>query len=45
MKSVLILGIGEFGGAIAKRMSELNCDVLAVDSNEERINEFSYTKY
>ena len=39
MKSVLILGIGEFGGTIAKRMSELNCDVLAVDSNEERINE------
>jgi len=39
MKSVLILGMGEFGSAIAKRMSELNCDVLAVDTNEERIND------
>ena len=39
MKSVLILGMGEFGSAIAKRMSELNCDVLAVDINEERVND------
>ena len=39
MKSVLILGVGEFGGTIAKRMNELNCDVLVVDSNEDRIND------
>ena len=39
MKSVLILGVGEFGGTIAKRMSELNCDVLAIDENEEKIND------
>lgn len=39
MKSVLILGVGEFGATIAKRMSDLGCDVLAVDSNEERVNE------
>lgn len=39
MKSVLILGVGEFGATMAKRMSDLGCDVLAVDSNEERVNE------
>ena len=38
MKSALILGVGEFGSTVAKRMSELGCDVLTVDSNEERIN-------
>ncbi len=39
MKSVLILGAGEFGRTIAKRMSELGCDVLTVDSSEDVINE------
>ena len=39
MKSVLILGVGEFGGTIARRMSELNCDVLCIDENEEKIND------
>ena len=39
MKSVLILGVGEFGATIARRMNYLGCDVLAIDSNEERINE------
>ena len=39
METVLIIGIGEFGSQIAKRMQELNCEVMAVDINEERINE------
>lgn len=39
MKNVLIIGVGEFGGNIAKRMGELHCDVMAVDTDEERINE------
>ena len=39
MKSVLILGAGEFGSTIARRMSELGCDVLTVDSDESVINE------
>ena len=38
MKSILIIGIGEFGSTIAKRMSELRCEVMAVDTDEERIN-------
>lgn len=38
MKSVLIIGAGQFGSHIAKRMANLNCEVMAIDVNEERIN-------
>ena len=38
MKSVLIIGAGQFGIHIAKRMSQLHCEIMAIDSNEERIN-------
>lgn len=38
MKSILIIGAGQFGQHIAKRMSELNCEIMAVDSDEGRIN-------
>ena len=39
MKSVLIIGAGQFGTHIAKRMEEMNCEVMAVDINEDSINE------
>jgi trk system potassium uptake protein TrkA len=39
MTTVLIIGVGQFGSHIAKRMEELRCEVMAVDTNEERINE------
>lgn len=39
MKSVLVIGIGEFGSHIAKKMSKLHCEVMAFDNNESRINE------
>lgn len=39
MKSVLIIGVGQFGSTIAKRMAELRCEVMAVDTDEESINE------
>ena len=39
MTSVLIIGVGQFGSHIAKRMEELRCEVMAVDISEERINE------
>ena len=38
MKSVLIIGAGQFGMHIARRMSQLRCEIMAVDSEEERIN-------
>ena len=39
MKSVLIIGVGHFGSHIARRMKELRCEVMAVDINEDKINE------
>ncbi len=38
MKSILIIGAGQFGTHIAKRFTELRCDVMAVDIDEENIN-------
>ena len=39
MKSVLVIGAGQFGTHIAKRMEELRCEVMVVDINEEAINQ------
>lgn len=39
MKTVLVIGLGQFGSRIAKRMEELDCEVMAVDINENRVNE------
>ena len=39
MDSAIIIGVGQFGAHIARRMSELKCEVMAVDVNEDRINE------
>lgn len=38
MKAVLIIGAGQFGIHIAKRMAQLRCEIMAVDSDEGRIN-------
>ncbi|MBP5362710.1 MAG: TrkA family potassium uptake protein [Ruminococcus sp.] len=38
MKTVLIIGAGQFGIHIAKRMEQLDCEIMAVDNDEERIN-------
>ena len=38
MKSVLLIGLGRFGRHIAKKLIELDHEVLAVDTNEERVN-------
>ncbi len=39
MDSAIIIGVGQLGAHIAKRMSELRCEVMAIDINEDRINE------
>lgn len=38
MKSILVIGLGNFGKLIAKQIVELGHEVLAVDINEERVN-------
>jgi len=39
MTTALIIGVGQFGSHIAKRMEELRCEVMAVDIDEDSINE------
>ncbi|MBQ3939695.1 MAG: TrkA family potassium uptake protein [Oscillospiraceae bacterium] len=39
MKTVLLVGAGQFGIHIAQKMSEMNCEIMAVDSDEARVNE------
>lgn len=38
MKNVLLIGVGRFGRHIAIQLSELEHQIMAVDTNEERIN-------
>ena len=39
MKSVLLIGVGRFGRHMAKKLIELHNEVMAVDINEQRINQ------
>ena len=39
MKSVLLIGLGRFGRHTAKKLRELHHEVLAVDQDEQRVNE------
>ena len=39
MKSVLLIGLGRFGRHMAVKLNELHHEVMAVDKNEERVNE------
>ena len=39
MKSIWVIGLGNFGKLIAKQSVELGHEVLAVDINEERVND------
>lgn len=38
MKSVLLIGLGRFGSHAARKLNDLNVQVMAVDSDEERVN-------
>ena len=37
MKSVLLIGLGRFGKHVAQKLCDLGNQVMAVDSNEERV--------
>ncbi len=39
MKSILLIGLGRFGRHIAYQLNELGHQVLAVDNNEQRVND------
>ena len=39
MKSILLIGLGRFGKHIAEKLNELNYEILAIDKDEERVND------
>lgn len=41
MKSYVVIGLGRFGGEAAKRLFELDCEVLAIDRNSELVQQIS----
>lgn len=38
MKQFAVIGLGRFGTSVAKTLSKMGYDVLAVDTNEEKVN-------
>ncbi|KKK33764.1 potassium transporter Trk [Salinicoccus sediminis] len=40
-KEFAVIGLGRFGGSIVRELRELETDVLAIDVDEERVNEFA----
>ena len=46
MKSILVIGLGRFGRHVIKKLDELGYEVMAVDRNEDRVNQvLSYVTY
>ena len=41
MKSFVVIGLGKFGTRIAKRLYQMNCDVLAIDMDNEKIQQIA----
>lgn len=39
MRSILLIGLGRFGSHIARKLSEFDAEVMAVDSDEGRVND------
>ena len=39
MKSILLIGLGRFGMKVAEELNELHHEVMAIDKDEERVNE------
>ena len=39
MRSVLLIGLGQFGENVAKQLNQLGHEVMAIDRDEERVNE------
>lgn len=38
MKSILLIGLGRFGQHIARKLSELRCEVMAIDKEEKKVD-------
>ncbi|SES39372.1 potassium channel family protein [Salipaludibacillus aurantiacus] len=40
-KQFAVIGLGRFGGSICKSLSEQGMEVLAIDTNEDKVNEYA----
>ncbi len=40
-KEYVVIGLGRFGGSIVRELNALDMDVMAIDMNEVRVNEYS----
>ncbi|MHC0038608.1 potassium channel family protein [Pseudoneobacillus sp. C159] len=40
-KEFAVIGLGRFGGSICRALSEQGAEVMAIDSNEDRVNQFT----
>nr|WP_263313720.1 TrkA family potassium uptake protein [Mammaliicoccus sp. Marseille-Q6498] len=40
-KEYVVIGLGRFGGSIVRELNALDMDVMAIDADEARVNEFS----
>ncbi|MBN6889215.1 trk/ktr system potassium uptake protein [Cytobacillus horneckiae] len=40
-KDFAVIGLGRFGGSICRELAEQGLEVMAIDTNEARVNEFS----
>lgn len=40
-KEFVVIGLGRFGGSIARELIRLGADVMAIDSKKDRVDEFS----
>ena len=41
MKPIAVIGLGKFGFYVAKSLSKLNIEIIAVDSDEHKVQEIS----
>ncbi|MDT3994411.1 TrkA family potassium uptake protein, partial [Mammaliicoccus fleurettii] len=40
-KEYVVIGLGRFGGSIVRELNALDMDVMAIDADEARVNEYS----
>lgn len=38
MKQVVVIGLGQFGSHLARQLTQMQCEVLAIDQREEAVN-------
>lgn len=41
MKSYIVIGLGRFGSEVSRKLCEFGCEVLAMDTNSELVQQFS----